>query len=144
MSWFVSEERIPVEGLPCQCDGQPHADGDTVWLRKELTPDGALEVASNFGESDVETAISWAFMLNGIVAWTFLDEKGEPVPCTRANIRRLKWEFLFPIIKAAEGLGYADSLMRPLVSRASRSSRNGQTGVLTSAQTGSGGSRRKP
>lgn len=143
MGWFISEERVPVEGLACLCPGEPHPDGDTVWLRRELTPDGALEAASNFGDEDVETSITWAFLLNGIVAWTFLDEAGEPVPCTRQNIRRLKWDSLYPVVKGAEDLGYADSLMRPLVRRASRSSRNGRMAVSTSARTASGGRSRK-
>lgn len=143
MGWLISEERIPVQGLPCQCPGTVHPDGDTVWLRKELTPDGALEVTATFGEPDLKAAMSWAFVLNGVVAWTFLDEQGKPLPCTREYIRLLKWDYIWIIAQAASDLGYTESLMRPLVATASTSSRNGQMTELTSAAKGSGGRSRK-
>lgn len=143
MGWFISEDRVPVEGIACLCPDTPHPDGDTVWLRKELTPDGALEAVGTFGEEDQEKKLAMAFLLNGLVDWTFLDEGGAKVPCTRENIRRLKWEVLWPIAQKASDLGYTDSLMRPLVPKASRSSRNGRMAASTSVPTSSGRSRRK-
>jgi hypothetical protein len=139
MGWFVSEERVPVEGVACQCDGTPHPHGDTIWLRAELTPEGAYAAAvASAGEGEtMEQVLGWTYLVHGIVDWTFLDERGKPIPCTKENIRRLDWTAVYPVAQKASQLGYSEALVRPLVASVSRSSRNGQTDVLTSVAKGS-------
>lgn len=145
MGWFVSDEREAVEGLECRCPGAPHPDGDTIWLRRELTPQGMLAAMAEISVEDEELltkGLGWTYVINGIVDWT-LEDNGVKVPCTQQNIRRLTWEAIYPVAQRASEL-YSEALFRPLVARASRSSRNGRTRALTSASTASSSKRPKP
>jgi hypothetical protein len=133
MGWFVTDERVPLEGLECRCAGTPHPDGDTVWLRSELPPDGGFAALRLIG-GDPDTLsekIGRVYLQYGVVDWTFLDDDGKPVPCTPETIARLSWDAAFPIAEKADDV-YQESLLRPLVVKASRSSRNGHTAASTS------------
>ena len=134
MGWFVSDDRVAVEGLECRCPGAPHPDGDTVWLRSELTPEGgfaALAAIRAAGGDISEEKFGRVYAEHGIVDWTFVDEDGEPVPCTPDLIARLGWDVIYPVAVKADDI-YSEGILRPLVARASRSSRNGHTARSTS------------
>lgn len=147
MGIFASTEEVPVELESCHCDGTPH-DHDTVWLRSDLSPDGgiaAMHVLSR-GAPDTATiigALGRAYLIGGIVRWTFVDEKGDPIEVTPYNVAQLKEEIVLPVADKADDL-YSERLMRPLVARASKSSRNGHTARSTSARRTTSGTRRKP
>jgi hypothetical protein len=148
VGWFVSEERIPVEGLACRCPGSPHLDGDTVWLRKELTPEGGFAVlrAIRDAEGNVDRlpeTLGRAYAESGIVDWTFLDADGEPVPCTPETRRQLAWAVVYPVAERGDGL-YAADLLAPLAPLLSKSSRNGHSAPSTSATRRRSSTRRKP
>src|SRR5688500_10483831 len=145
--WLIETEQVPVEGLECRCPGAPHPDGDTVWLRPELTPAGALAAASammTYNNSDaLPENLGRVYLEHGVVGWTFLqDEAGTPLPATAENIRRLKWEAVYHIADKASTL-YSEAILRPLVSGLSKSSRNGRTNGLTSATSRPSSRRRK-
>jgi hypothetical protein len=147
VGWFVSEERVPVEGLACRCPGTPHPDGDTVWLRAELGPEGGYAVLRAI-RAAVTTEflpehLGRAYAEHGIVDWTFLDDDGELVPVTPENVARLSWPVVYPVAERGDVL-YAEELLAPLVARPSKSSRNGHTARSTSATRGTTSTRRKP
>lgn len=146
MGWFVNDDRVAVEGLACRCPGEPHPDGDTVWLRSELTPEGGFAAlaamrAAGTDTNELERLIGRVYAEYGIVEWTFLDEDGEPVPCTREMIAALNWDAIYPIAEKGDNI-YSEGILRPLVARVSRSSRNGHTAPSTSPKRRS--SRKQP
>ena len=145
MGWFVSDERVAVEMGECRCPGTPH-DHDTVYLRSELGPEGGYAAlrairAAQTDDDVLPEMLGRAYARFGIVDWTFEDADG-PVPCTAANIERLSWDVIYPIAERGDEL-YAQSLLRPLVARASASSRNGHTAPSTSATRKRTSTRRK-
>lgn len=135
MGWFVSTEREAVEGLECRCPGTPHPDGDTVWLRAELGPEGGYAVLRALhaagGTDFLQEKLGRAYAEHGIVDWTFLDADGEPVPCTPENIALLSWPVLYPVAERGDVL-YAQEFLAPLVARQPPSSPNGRTARSTS------------
>lgn len=136
MGWLVSEERVPVEGLGCLCPGTPHPEGDTVWLRAELGPDGGFAAMRVINEAQVDPSvlqekIGRIYAEHGIVDWTFLGDDGEPLEVSLENIRLLKWDVIYPIAQKGDDI-YAEALLRPLVESRSKSSRNGHTARSTS------------
>jgi hypothetical protein len=146
--WFVSDEKVPVE-VGCLCPGTPH-DKDTISLRAELGPEGgyavlrAIRAAAAQGDTEyLAEFLGRAYAEHGIVEWTFLDEDGEPVPCTTENIRALKWGVLYPVAERGDVL-YAEELMAPLRVQASASSPNGRTARSTSATKRTTSTHRKP
>ena len=89
-------------------------------------------------ESEVEAAISAAFLRHGIVEWSFKDADGKPVPITNATINdRLDWATAHDVAEKCNEL-YAADLFRPLVSRMAKSSPTGPRDGLTSLPTASG------
>jgi hypothetical protein len=146
MGWFVSTELVPVDLEGCRCDGSPH-DHDTVWLYPEVPPDLGLAcvAAWNNGAANVESMVgilSRLYVQFGIARWTFLDEKGDPVPLNHRNVARLDWDAVRPIAEKADEL-YAEKITRPLVAAVSKSSRNGRTAQSTPARTRSSAKPRK-
>jgi hypothetical protein len=147
MGWFVSEDRVAIEGLACRCSGTPHPDGDTVWLRAELGPEGGYAVLRAIRASDTTEQLpehlGRAYAEHGIVDWTFLDDDGEPVECSKENIARLSWAVIYPVAERGDVL-YAEELLAPLTGRPSKSSQSGRTAPSTSARKARTSTRPKP
>jgi len=129
--------------VPCSCPGKPH-DQDTVSIPEVL--DARLGAAGTYAISntpgigaDMEGAISDAWLHNAPRAWTFVDDKGDPLPVTIENIdARLTWNGGgYEVAEAANGL-YAGDLFAPLVKRMPKPSRRGRTAPSTSATPSSG------
>jgi hypothetical protein len=69
----------------CRCPGTPHGDGDWVELRPSPTIDigSAIYAAvANVGDDPVQLQVEMtrAFLRFGIVAWSFTDDRGDPIP----------------------------------------------------------------
>lgn len=144
-SWWVSEEKVPVELPECRCPGTPHPKGDTIFLRAELSPAAALAASGAVQEGTSETlteSLGRVYVEHGIVGWTFLDEKGDPVPVSRDLIRKMKWEALYPVANRASLL-YSEDFLRPLGLGKSISSRRSQTRGSTSRKSRSSSRSRK-
>ncbi len=145
MGWFVSDERVPVE-VDCRCSGGPHTQ-DTIWLRAELGPEGGYAVLRAIRASatteNLPEHLGRAYAEHGIVNWTFLDDDGEPVPCTKENISRLSWAVIYPVAERGDTL-YAEELLAPLRDRPLKSSPSGRTARSTSATKRTTSPRRKP
>lgn len=130
MSWLADEARVAVPLGECRCFGNPHPGGDTVWLRQELDVDGGFAVIGIIAtpdESPLIERLGRAYLRHGIVAWTFLDDKGEPLPCRPDTIDRLAWSGpLLSIANKASDL-YGEAVLAPLAQTASESSPSGQS-----------------
>lgn len=147
MSWFLGdEEPVPVPLGVCLCPGTPHAGGDTVHLRPALDVGGGLLVAGALSDDDgtIVERLGRAYLVAGIVSWTFTDARGEPVPVTPRNILRLR--FSGPMVDVADKAAslYGDTVLTPLVERVSASLPNGPSVPSTSPTPRRSRSRRKP
>jgi len=140
--WFVTEkEPISVALGECLCAGAPHEGGDIVYLRAELDyAGGILVVGAMAGESDepMVARLSKAYLLAGIVAWTFMDDAGQPVPVTPSSIARLRWNGPAMIIANAAADLYGEAVLGPLGVTASASSPSGPSDASTSLSPSSG------
>ncbi len=150
--WFVGgDEPIPV-AVDCLCPGRPHPGGDTISLRPELDAGGGFGVtlAMQGDPDNITERLGRAYLAAGIVEWTFLDDGGAPVPVTRANVRRLRWNAaIYAVADRASEL-YGSAVLDPLVGASKRltrgngSSPSGPTPEPTSAtRTGSATRRRR-
>jgi hypothetical protein len=149
--------------IPCPCphkaDGDTrHPDGDTVTLRDRMgfrdatTIRKAIGLLAEEGRADPAEILScmtqWYAWL-GIESWSLVDEKGKPVPVTRAEIdaRLLEAEGAYDaaatITDAADAL-YMGPVLLPLVARASKSSPPMPTAPSISARTASPAKRPRP
>lgn len=119
---------------PCPLKGEEvrHPDGDTVTLRDRLNFQEVTTIQKAMGLVDeddrqLEIAKQLAvctelYMLMGISSWTFVDDKGKPLPVSHANIRDLfERADVLDISREAERL-YNPRVLLPLVRAASASS----------------------
>lgn len=130
MSRLLPTEPIPVSIGACQCPDTPH-DEDVALLRPRLLPGDAMAALSALDPSNDEAAIQrdvgMAFLHGGVVSWNILDDAGQPVPLSAMDTGALDWdETLRPIADKAAEL-YTESLFRPLLHAAKKSSQHGRT-----------------
>ena len=133
--------------IPCGCPGRPH-DSDTVTLRDRLDFRQAASIKGDIVVFKLDTPdatagetlamLSEGYIVHGIAAWSFVDEKGKPLPVTRTNIRERVLEapdLDTPMLlaDAADDL-YAEAVMRPLLGLASPSSPDTPTASSTSPE----------
>lgn len=140
--WFVTEkEPIAVALGECLCPGTPHSSGDTIMLRAELDyAGGILVVGAMAADSDepMVARLSKAYLLAGIVAWTFTDEANKPVPVTPSNIARLRWNGPAMMIANAAADLYGEAVLGPLGVTGNDSSPSGQSDEQTFLRASSG------
>ena len=142
---------------PPRADGQArHPDGDTVTLRERLDFRAALTARNTMvllktEDPDVSTAeilaaLTEAYLLAGIEAWSIVDARGEPVEPTKAAIREhllSRPDTAMTVGNAADEL-YSAAVILPLVALAQTSSPPTPTNGLTSAPRPSSGKRPRP
>ena len=126
--------------VPCSCPGTPH-DQDTVSLLPE--PDiriGAAVMAAIRATPasipEMEGAIAEVLIQVAPRAWTFVDEKGNPLELTRDAIaERLTWnQGGMEVAEKANDLYGARNptgVFAPLARPKRKASRSGRTGALT-------------
>lgn len=139
-------------GCLCPPDGARHPDGDTVTLYDPLPFTKAVAMQKAVGlmvndratgdepeAEEILASLTEGYVLYGIESWSLLDEKGKPLPVTRAAVQeRLLTSLDDAMVVADEADAlYAGVVMRPLLQRASRSSQATPTDESTSAPTGS-------
>lgn len=123
--------------VPCSCPGKPH-EQDTVSIPDvlDVTLGAGATYAIHNGPTtlaDMEGAISGAWLHLAPRAWTFVDDKGEPLDLTVANIdARLTWAHGGMEVAEKANELYAGDLFAPLVLRRQKASRSGRTGGSTS------------
>lgn len=155
---------VPIRCIcPPTSDGQPrHPDGDTVTLpdvldfRRTITVQQTIALAlrgSGATLPEITGVLMESYVLHCIVAWSVVDEQGQPVPVTKPAIRErllTRFEEAEKVGDAADDL-YTDTVALPLVLRGLNSSGAGRTPEpetsvppSTSPTTGRGGTPRKP
>lgn len=131
-------EPVSVELGACYCPGEPHADGDVVYLAPQLSMPGgmAAQAAINEGIKDsmvMQERLAAIWTRFGIVGWNLLDERGQPIPVTAENIAAAlpygKGGRL--VADKADDL-YAEDILAPLVQRLESISGTGPTNGSTS------------
>jgi hypothetical protein len=137
---------------PPRADGEPrHAHGDNVTLRPSLDFVGlararnvvlAMRVEADANAPEIQAAVTEAYLLQGITAWTVVDADGDAVPPTKDAIRGYllaRASAAIVVGDEADGL-YSAALMDaldPLVKAASSSSPATPTTESTSQPTDS-------
>jgi len=134
--------------IPCYCPNEPH-DYDTVTLAQEVSiPLGtaaayilqtATHTATTIGE------LSQVYLHYGVVGWSLVDEKGNPVSVNPDTVRaHLTYDHGGMEVAEAANVLYAPKVMRPLLARSAKSSSHGPTDDSTRLTNGSGPKRRRP
>lgn len=140
--------------IPCPCPpkgtGEPRHTTDTVTFRDRLDFRAGMVIRKSMqlirtedpdaGTAEYLAAMSEHYMLEGIEAWTLVDEKGKAVEVSRTAIRSFLDEhgdIVFDhLVDAADTL-YYEQVMAPLVRKALASSPPSPTEPSTSQETGS-------
>lgn len=140
--------------IPCTCppkaNGEPRHATDSVTFRDRLDFGAGMIIRKalmivrtedpDAGAAEILAAMSEHYMLQGIEAWSLVDEKGKPVEPDKAAIRRFlndHDELVFEhLVDAADTL-YAEQVLFPLVRKASSLSQPSPTEPSTSPETGS-------
>lgn len=103
MTRFVDRDQTEtVELGPCQCPNAPHGT-DSVRLRKRLSYADQLHLADAAAQSMTEAL--WTLFNMRVAGWNLTDEKGRPVPMSRANWQNLDEETAKAIQEAINSLG---------------------------------------
>jgi len=143
--WLLDGDTVEVRLEECLCPGTPHPDGDTVQLRAELGLDGGLAVLAAMTQdtdAPVIERLGRAYLRHGVLSWTFVDERGTPVPVSAATIQRLRWSAgVLRLADRAAAL-YGEAVLVPLGIAGNGSSQSGQSDDATSPIPGTSQSRR--
>lgn len=143
MSRLRATTPVEVDLGPCECPGTPHTDGDKAWLRPRLTAEGGLHATylaqTATEESATYTALGMAFLVDGLVRWTLLDDEGQPVPTDEATLRSgsIDWDGTLATIAERGFALYTESVVNPLQRGRKAPSRRGRTEASTSPTPGS-------
>ena len=126
-----------------------HPNGDEVVLRERLGFHAATTVRQSIsllvnedpdaGTGEILATFTGQYLLHGIESWSLVDADGKPLPVTRANIRAFMDEHVDAAMTVGDAADekYTETVLLPLVARASNSSPPTPTGESTSAPTGS-------
>lgn len=127
--------------VPCSCPGKPH-EQDSVFLPPVADVRIGMAVMSAVKAApasipEMEGAISEVFLHVAPREWTFVDDKGEPLPLTTDNIdARLQWGTGGMEVAEQANKLYGEmvegGVFAPLVNRRSKASRSGRTRSSTS------------
>lgn len=136
MSVLDRPDNVPVPLGYCPCEGQPHADGDVVYLYPELSMAGGMAAQAalsdamddGFDQMRLQELLAKVWMRHCVAAWTFLDDLGKPIPVTPDNIA-----LALPYGKGGRDVAdkadnlYSRAVLAPLEERYAALSRTGRT-----------------
>jgi hypothetical protein len=137
---------VPVPVGACRCPGEPHEDGDVVFLYPKLGMDGGIAVQTavfiNEGAAQRVQAAYIALVDHGIADWTFSNGTGEKIPISPATIRgSLPWmeggsevamaafNLYADVVRQASGIPLAGKAKKR--TRATKSSPRGRTSATS-------------
>lgn len=118
----------PVRFRDCACPGTPHAKGDTITFKPQLSFDANVAAVSAIFNGDGEPNVTRAwkvYLHEGPAAWNLVDEDG-PVALTRDALDALPFEDQWEIADRADDI-YQVTVLAPLVRRMKQSSETGPT-----------------
>lgn len=136
MSVLDRPDNVPVPLGYCPCEGQPHADGDVVYLYPELSMPGGMAaqgaiaeaMENGFDQVLIQELLARVWIRHGVAAWTFLDDLGKPIPVTPDNVARA-----LPFAKGGRAVAdkaddlYNEAVLAPLAARFAALSKTGRT-----------------
>lgn len=145
-------DTVAVPGVACPCPGTPHPEGDVVTLRARLGLASGVELQSIIVTANAQgqpTSVVTGLLLEayirlGVSDWTFVDDKGKPIPVTSETIQSMildDFTLATPIAEKANEL-YEGPVLGPLVNGAAKSSPTTTTAKSTSQPAT--GSRKNP
>lgn len=134
MSVLDRPDDVPVSLEFCPCKGEPHPDGDVVYLLAELPAPLGVRARSLLNEAitggmapdEAEARLADIWLRVCVSRWTFVDDDGAPIPVTPENVVRA-----LPYAKGGRLVAdkaddlYAESVLSPLVQRLGMRSRTG-------------------
>lgn len=146
--------------IPCPCppraDGASRHESDSVTLREPLdfrtrlvlrqTVKWVKTADEDATEGEILGALTEAYVLHCIDAWSLVDAKGKALPPSRANIRAVLMaddRLAMPVADAADRL-YSEVVLLPLLIGASSSSPGTPTDESTSPMSNGRTPRPKP
>lgn len=158
MSVLDKPDNVPVPLGYCPCEGEPHPDGDIVYLRPKLTMAGGMAAQGAILQSVVEVegkavldqlrlaellAVVW--IRHGVVEWTFQDDEGEPIPCTPGNVElALPYDAGGRIVADTADDLYNKAILAPLQDQSTKRSGRGPTPSSRTAISPTRPSRKRP
>ena len=119
-------DRLPDIAVPiggCLCPGTPHPDGDVVYLTAQLSAPGGMAAQGAIADAADDGVrlqeLLWRiYRDHGIVSWNLLDEDGESVPLTPANIEQaLPYSKGGRIVADAADNLYNEEVLTPFLER---------------------------
>lgn len=91
MSRFIDRSTTETcEIGPCECpevNGTKPHETDTIRIRKRISYPDQLHLADAYAQGALEGM--WALFNLRVAAWNFLDERGKPIPLSRAAWQNL-------------------------------------------------------
>lgn len=151
---------IEVRVRDCTCPGEPHPEGDVVYMRPTLPLAGGLEAEHDYSQAlaaviaeagpkpiggwseevreqmsrDVSERLRrrWlaTYVRYGAIGWNFLDDDGDPVPFDVDAILD-DYGLAQPVAEKGDEL-YGETVTRPLVARQATLSQRGRNSDSTS------------
>lgn len=136
MSVLDRPDLVPVQLDFCPCAGEPHPDGDVVFLYPELPVSAGIRARAFFvegmtGELDtvaIQERIADLWLSVCVASWTFVHDDGSPIPVTAENVVRA-----LPYGKGGREVAdkaddlYVASVTAPLVKTLAALSQHGST-----------------
>jgi hypothetical protein len=133
----------PVRVRDCACPGEPHPEGDIVYLAAKLPFQGGLianqqaiaqaEAVRKGDTNQLQNLWLETFVRFGARDWNFLDAEGNPIPFDVEELLA-DYSLALPVAEKANDLGYGDAAMAPFLRQPAKPSANGRTPVTTSAR----------
>ena len=122
----------------CPCPGTPH-DSDSVYLRRTLPLAAGVSLQSYLAalstqmptmeRAELNGKLAEALLLYGVEGWTYVTDRGAPLPVTEQAIRDVLLSNFALATKVADDAAdyYSELIVSPLAERASNTSRRSQT-----------------
>ena len=132
---------IPVPVGACRCPGEPHSDGDVVFLYPKLGLEGGIAVQTAiFINDDPTQRVKSAYIAlvdNGIADWTFSNGTGDKIPISPATIRgSLPWMEGGSEVAMAAFNQFSEVLSgRPLAQKTTRPTKSSRRGPTSATST---------
>ena len=140
---------VEVRLAACYCPGTPH-EADLVYLAPSISMAGgmAARAAMVAGIEDqivLQEMLAQVWIRHGVIGWNLVDENGQPVEVTPANvIAALPYGKGGRLVADRADNLYAEDILAPLVEMSKSNSRRGPTNGSTSATPPSKRKRRSP
>lgn len=92
MPHFIQRDELKQVDLgPCECEDTSKHQTDSIWIRKQLSYPDQLYLADTMSQGATEAM--WALFNMRVAKWNLVDDKGKPIPLSRAVWQNLDEAF---------------------------------------------------